>query len=72
MSFVKFFTKKVPSLGEHPYKYWKLNLTKKCNFSYYDLSIKLKKDLNIQLIATTTTHAPNSPVDDNPSCDSNV
>ena len=60
------------SLNRKGHKVMRLNLSKKCNFTYYDLSMKLKKELNVQLIATTNSHAPNSPVDDNPNCDVSV
>jgi hypothetical protein len=50
----------------------RLNLSKKCDFTYYDLYTKLKKQLNIQLVGTTESHAPNSAVNDNPDCDSTV
>jgi hypothetical protein len=60
------------SLNRKGHKVMRLNLSKKCNFTYYDLSTKLKRNLNIQLVGTTDSHAPNSSVNDNPDCDSPV
>ena len=54
------------------HKLMRLNLSEKCNIKYFDLFVKLKEKLNIQLIGIAESNEPNAPINDNPDNDTQL
>jgi voltage-gated potassium channel len=60
------------SLNRKGHKLMRLNLSKNFAYNYFEVFVKLKEKLNIQLSGIALSHVPHASIDDNPANDTSL